>query len=147
MKASFLDVGGRVSMPIGLILCYSTKAPQSNLVIKSPKATRAGSSESSRTDLPNLQIPCSATVKGFARNTSPLGASCFNTWSKSFNWAIGMFREKEYRKSYQASIFNIRSFFPSFLPPFRTVSNHHLAEGHGERQEMGSWVKRAVGGP
>jgi hypothetical protein len=62
MKASFLDVGGRVSMPIGLILCYSTKAPQSNLVIKSPKATRAGSSESSRTDLPNLQIPCSATV-------------------------------------------------------------------------------------
>lgn len=115
MKASFLDVGGRVSMPIGLILCYSTKAPQSNLVIKSPKATRAGSSESSRTDLPNLQIPCSATVKGFARNTSPLGASCFNTWSKSFNWAIGMFREKEYRKSYQASIFNIRSFFPSTI--------------------------------
>jgi hypothetical protein len=58
-------------MPIGLILCYSTKAPQSNLVIKSPKATRAGSSESSRTDLPNLQIPCSATVKGFARKYEP----------------------------------------------------------------------------
>ena len=57
-------------MPIGLILCYSTEAPQSNLVIKSPRATRAGSSESSRTDLPNLQVPCSSKASHAIRAPS-----------------------------------------------------------------------------
>lgn len=111
-ESKFLWMLVAVSMPIGLILCSSTKAPQSNLVIKSPRATRAGTSESSRTDLPNLQIPCSSKASHAIRAPServstpgrnpPIGP-------------IGMFREKEYRISYPASLFDIRSFFPSTI--------------------------------
>jgi hypothetical protein len=140
-ESKFLWMLVAVSMPIGLILCYSTEAPQSNLVIKSPRATRAGTSESSRTDLPNLQIPCSSKASHAIRGPServstpgrnpPIGPlECFEK------------KNTAYLIRHPSSISN-----PSFLPPFRTVSNHHLAEGHGERQEMGSWVERAVGGP